>query len=115
MNLGTIVEALNLVVKSGGDRMEVEVRGGYVGDLLSDVMANAQKGGVWLTIQSHQNIVAVAALRELAAIVLVNGRAPDEDTKAKAEEEGIPILVSPLSSYALAGKLYGLGIGRIEE
>jgi len=54
-------------------------------------------------------------LRELSAIVLVNGRVPDEETKARAEAEGIPLLLSPLSSYSLAGKLYGMGIGRIEE
>jgi len=115
VKVGEIQNYLNLELAAGARGLEKEISAGYCGDLLSDVMANAKKGGVWLTIQSHQNIVAVAALRELAAIVLVNGRAPDEDTKAKAEEEGIPILVSPLSSYALGGKLYGLGIGRIEE
>ena len=115
MKVGAIQNYLNLQVAAGARGLERDVTTGYCGDLLSDVMAHGKKGGVWLTIQSHQNIVAVAALRELAAIVLVNGRAPDEETKAKAEAEGIPILLSPLSSYALAGKLYGLGIGRIEE
>jgi predicted transcriptional regulator len=92
----------------GGDR---EVTGGYCGDLLSDVMANSPKGSVWLTIQSHHNIVAVAVLKELAAIILVNGRSPDEETKARAEDEGIPILRSDLSAYELAGRLYEAQIG----
>ena len=78
-----------------------------------DVMANADKGSVWLTIQGHQNIVAVGVLKELAAIILVNGRVPDEDTKTKAEEEGIPILLSALPAYQLAGRLYAAGIGKI--
>jgi hypothetical protein len=77
-------------------------------------MANATQGALWLTIQSHQNIVAVAVLKELAAIILVNGRLPDEETKVKAEDEGIPILLSPLPAYQLAGRLYELGIGRTE-
>ena len=115
MKVREIQNYLNLQVASGAGGLEREVSAGYCGDLLSDVMANAQKGGVWLTIQSHQNIIAVAVLRELAAIVLVNGRVPDEETKARAEAEGIPLLLSPLSSYSLAGKLYGMGIGRIEE
>jgi predicted transcriptional regulator len=106
---------LNLQVAAGARGLDREVADGYCGDLLSDVMAHAKKGEVWLTVQSHQNIVAVAVLRELAAIILVGGRAPDEETKAKAEAEGIPILLSPLSSYSLAGKLYALGVGRIEE
>ena len=115
MKVGEMQNCLSFQVAAGGRGLEREISAGYCGDLLSDVMANAQKGSVWITIQSHQNIVAVAILRELAAIVLVNGRAPDEETKAKADAEGIPILLSPLSSYSLAGKLYGLGIGRIEE
>lgn len=115
MKVREIQDYLNLQVAAGAKGLDKEVAAGYCGDLLSDVMANAQKGGVWLTIQSHQNIVAVAVLRELSAIVLVNGRVPDEETKARAEAEGIPLLLSPLSSYSLAGKLYGMGIGRIEE
>jgi hypothetical protein len=69
---------------------------------------------VWITIQSHQNIVAVAVLRELAAIILVNGRTPDEETKVKAGAEGIPVLVTSLPAYRVVGRLHELGIGRQE-
>jgi predicted transcriptional regulator len=103
---------LKMELVGGNKGLDREVLGGYCGDLLSDVMANAPQGSVWLTIQSHQNVIAVAVLRELAAVVLANGRRPDEDTRKKAEEEGIPLLVSPLSSYELAGRLRELGIGR---
>jgi len=113
MKVREIQKALNLEIAAGARGLDGDISGGYCGDLLSDVMANAQKGGIWLTIQSHQNVVAVAVLRELAAIVFVNGRVPDEETKTKAETEGIPLLLSSGSSYALAGKLYALGIGRI--
>ena len=65
-------------------------------DLLSDVMANAQDGDVWVTLQKHVNIVAVAQLKNLAAIVVVNGREPDADTRARAAEHGVAIVVTPL-------------------
>lgn len=115
MNVRGIRDLFHLEVATGESGLDREVKGGYCGDLLSDVMANAADGDVWLTVQSHQNIVAVAVLRELAAIILVNGRLPDEDTRAKAEDEGIPILLSPLAAYELAGKLYQGGIGKTEE
>jgi predicted transcriptional regulator len=115
MNVEEIQEKLELETLAGKKGLDKEVSGGYCGDLLSDVMAGAEAGSLWFTVQSHQNIVAVAVLRELAGIVLVNGRAPDDDTKAKAEDEGIPILVSRSPAYHLAGRLYELGIGRIEE
>ena len=108
-----ILKRLELSAATGETGLDREAGAGYCGDLLSDVMANSKKGALWLTIQSHQNVVAVAVLRELAAIILVNGRLPEEETRTKAAGEGIPILLSPLSAYDLAGKLYEIGIGRI--
>jgi len=105
---------LNLELKAGEKGLEKEILGGYCGDLLSDVMANSPQGAVWLTVQSHQNIIAVAVLREHAAIVLVNGRKPDEDTKKKADEESVPLFVTSLSAYELAGRLREFGIGRVQ-
>jgi predicted transcriptional regulator len=73
-------------------------------------MANSSGGEIWLTIQSHQNILAVAVLKDLSAIILVNGHQPDDETKKKAEDEGIPILLSKSDSYQLAGELYSSGV-----
>jgi predicted transcriptional regulator len=115
VNVREIQDRFHLDVATGEIGLDREVKGGYCGDLLSDVMANAMEGQVWLTIQSHQNIVAVAVLREIAAIILVNGHLPDEDTKAKAKEEGLPILLSPLTAFHLAGQMYDTGIGKPVE
>ena len=114
MKVREIQERFALSVACGERGLDREVVGGYCGDLLSDVMAHAPKGGIWMTIQSHQNILAVAVLRELAAIVLVNGRTPDQETAKRADEEGIPILVHQGGSFDLAGRLYENGIGRVE-
>jgi predicted transcriptional regulator len=84
------------------------VQGGYVGDLLSDVIANSKQGDIWITRQSHQNIIAVAALREHAGIILALGAKPGADTLNKAEREGIPVLTTGLSSFAVAGMIYNL-------
>jgi predicted transcriptional regulator len=110
MKLNEIVEKLELEVKTGGNNLNVEVVRGYSSDLLSDVMANAQEGDIWITMQTHQNIVAVAVLKTLAAIILVNNRNPDDETTKKAKDENLPILTSNLSTFELIGKLYQLGI-----
>jgi hypothetical protein len=106
MNLETIVQALQLRVKSGGDRLAVEVRGGYVGDLLSDVMANSREGDLWITRQIHQNIVAVASLKDLAGIILVRGAEPAADTLEKAVRENIPLFMADLPAFEMAGRIY---------
>jgi hypothetical protein len=112
MKVRDIQAAFNLEVAAGTRGLDREVIGGYCGDLLSDVIANASSGSIWLTIQAHQNILAVAVLKDLAAIVLVNGHTPDEATKAKAEEEGIPLLLSSASAYRLAGEFFSAGINQ---
>ena len=110
MTLFEIVRELGLKVKSASDRLDRPVKGGYAGDLLSDVMANGEADHLWITMQIHSNVVAVASLKELAGILLINGREPAEETIKKAEEEGIPILISDLSAFEVVGRLYGLGI-----
>ncbi len=112
MNVKEMVEHFGLQPATGKKGLEREVKAGYCGDLLSEIMANAPPGCVWLTVQGHQNIVAVAVLREMAAVVLTGGRAPDEETVRKAEQEGIPILTGPHSAYDLAGRLYAAGVGK---
>jgi predicted transcriptional regulator len=82
---------------------------------LSDVIAGAKEGDLWITLQIHQNIIAVAFLNNLAGIVIVGGREPDAETLKKAEEQGVPVLVSPKPAYELAGRLYGMGIRRESE
>ena len=111
MKLQSVVKELGLKVRTGADRLDVEVTGGYVGDLLSDVIANGREGNVWITRQIHQNIVAVATLKELAGIVIVAGNEPAEDTQRKAAQEGIPVLVSDLPCFETAGRIYRLIAG----
>ena len=99
---------LGVLAESGG--LEREITGGYSSDLLSDEIAHSQAGDVWITLQTHRNIIAVATLKELAAIVLVSGRTPDADTLVKAREEKAVILSSRLPAFELIGQLYQLGI-----
>lgn len=110
MKLLDIVNSLSLEIRTPGADLSRDVTGGYVSDLLSDVIGNARDGSVWVTLQSHLNIVAVASLKGLSGIILVNNRVPEEDTLRKASEEGVPIMTSPLSAFELVGRLYSLGL-----
>lgn len=110
MNLNDLVKEFGLEVKTGSGNLDREVTSGYASDLLSDVLAHAEEGTLWVTLHIHQNIVAVASHKDLAAIILVQSRQPEEDAIAKAEEESIPILVSDLSTFELVGKLYKAGL-----
>lgn len=108
MKVKEIIEKLQLTVLSGQKNLDAEVTGGYTSDLLSDVIANSKEGDLWITLQIHQNTIAVAKLKDLAGIILVNNREPDEDTLKKAEEENVPILCSNDMAFDVSGKLYEL-------
>ncbi len=87
-----------------------QVTGIFTGDLLSWVMGHAQPGDMWVTVQAHANIVAVASLRELAGIVIAHGSEIDAETLKSACEEGIPVLISSQSSADCVKTLAGYGL-----
>ncbi len=105
MTLDFFIEKLDLKCKCCWENLKKEITGGYVGDLLSDVMANSKKGDLWITRQVHQNIVAVASLKEHAGIIIVQDASPEKETLEKAQDEGIPIILSSLPAFELVGKI----------
>jgi len=104
------VQRLQLEVRAGGSALTNEVRGGYASDLISDVIAHGREGDLWVTLQTHQNTVAVASMKALAGVVLVNGREPEAETLQKAGEENVPLLLSSLPAFELIGRLYNMGL-----
>lgn len=108
MKVADLVEKLQMKVFSGQAGINNEVTGGYVSDLLSDVMGNISEGEVWITLQTHQNVLAIASLKDVAAVVLVKGRAPEQETIVHSNEEGVPVLGTEMETFECAGKLYAL-------
>jgi predicted transcriptional regulator len=110
MKVKELIQKLNLELTSTSTALDAEVQYAYASDILSDVMSHAKDGSVWITLQTHRNIVSVAELKSFAGIILIGGRKPDDETLKKANEENIPILSTKLSTFEIVGKLYELGI-----
>ena len=110
MKLKELAEQLGWELKTQNVPVEAEVRTGYASDLLSDVLANSIEGDLWVTRQTHLNIVAIAVMRDLSGILLVNGAQPEPDTVEKAAEKMVPIFRTPLPTFEIVGRLYQLGI-----
>jgi DRTGG domain len=111
MNLQQIIDRLDLtVLTESHDFAGISPTGGYSSDLLSCVMAGARKGHLWITLQAHLNIVAVAALNEVAAIIITENAQPEAASIAKANQQGIVLLSTPRSTYEVNGMLWESGI-----
>lgn len=106
-----VVTALSLEVVAGRERLDRQVTGGYASDLLSCVMARALPGNAWVTLQAHMNVVAVAALLDLACVIITEGVRPEADILAKADERGVAVLLSADTTFAVVSALARLGLG----
>jgi len=109
MKLKEIIERCNFRVFTPEVNFEdIDITGGYTSDLLSDVMAACEAGSIWVTIQRHLNIVAVAKLKEIPAILITRGLVPEKSTIEKAQAEGVVLLGTGLNSFEATGKIYCL-------
>lgn len=86
---------------------EREIRGAYVGDLLSWVMGRAQADNAWITIMSNINVIAVASLADTACVILAEGVTLDDEVKTAAEQKDINVLTSQKPAFETAELLFG--------
>ena len=111
MTLQELITTLNLtVITPYRDFNAVTPQGGYASDLLSCVIAGAQPGNIWVTLQAHMNVVAVAALRDVSAVILTENAQPETTVIEKANEQNVILLGTSEPSYQIVGKLWELGI-----
>ncbi len=111
MNLEKIIDALDLKVLTNQNNLaNITPKSGYCSDLLSCVMAGAESGSLWITLMAHGNIVAVAALLDLAAIIITEDAQPEQETIDQANEKGVIMLSTPKPNYYVVGKLWEMGL-----
>ena len=87
-----------------------EISGVFVSDMLSDVMAGAKSGNLWVTVQTHKSVVPAANLIDVSAVIVTSGKSVPQETVDLATKHNIAVLATDLPSFELIGKLYGLGL-----
>jgi predicted transcriptional regulator len=110
MKLREVVEKLQLEIAAGAENLDCEVTGGCVSDILSDVMAKAPKGSIWVTNHTHQNVIALVFFKRLSGVIIAGGLELEEDALQKAIEKQIPVFKTKLSAFDVVGYLYELGL-----
>ena len=105
--LCAMVKGTDLTPEVSQDR---EVTCGYTCDLLSWVMAHGDEGMAWVTVQTHLNVVAVAALADMDCVILPEGITMEQESLDKANGEGMCVLTSPLTAYEICGRMAAQGV-----
>jgi predicted transcriptional regulator len=115
MNVNELIQIVEGRLYNSSADLTREIKGGCGADLMSDVLASIQPEAVLLTGLCNPQVVRTAVMADVAAIVLVRGKTPPPETIALAEEEGIPLISSPLGMFALCGRLYSQGMISLEH
>ena len=102
-----VIEALKAEIAAEGD-LARQIKGCHVSDLLSDVLSKNHEGDLWITQHTHSNIVAVASVKGIAAVVVVDGNIVPDDTLEKARAEGVTIARCQLSAFEAAGAVFNI-------
>ena len=108
MKLTELITKLSLTVFTPKLNDDPEITEGYTGDLFSDVMGSVNEGSIWITLQTHRNVAAIASLKEVAAILLVKGLKPDHDMLNYSIKEGVTIVGTSDDAFHITGKIYSL-------
>jgi serine kinase of HPr protein (carbohydrate metabolism regulator) len=108
MTVAQLVEKLGLEVLTGNTNMDREVKTGYTSDLLSDAIAGIGDDAVWITIQRHINVLGVAKLKDVSAIIIPRNLQLEKNVTDKAQEEHIAILRCPQSAFEISALVYNV-------
>lgn len=110
MNLHNVAKILDLTVIAGNESLKRKVRTGYVSDLFIDVLSNSNHGDLWITARIYHSIVAIALFKGHVGIIVVGGNRPDVETINRAREKDLPLFMTPLPAFEVAGKLFAMGV-----
>ena len=108
MTTKELIENLGLKQLSQFEHRDID--GVFISDMLSDVMAGAKSGNLWLTVQTHKNIVPAANLVDASAVIITSGKKVPDETIDLANQHNIAVLWTELPTFELVGKLYALGV-----
>jgi predicted transcriptional regulator len=110
LKLREVKDILNADVIVGEDKLDIEVQTAFGADLMSDVLAFAKAGSMLLTGLTNTQVVRIANVLDIAAIILVRGKKLSTEAISLATDLHIPILTTKYILFETAGRLYAKGI-----
>ena len=87
-----------------------EIKTACGSDMMSDVLAFVKDQSVLLTGLVNPQVVRTAEMMDMACIVFVRGKVPDDSIIRLAEQRGITLLKTRYRMFTACGRLYANGL-----
>jgi predicted transcriptional regulator len=105
MILSEVIQIVEGKLLTPNANPELEVKGGFAGDLMSDVLASIMPESLLITGLSNPQVVRTAMIADVRAIIFARGKSLSPETIQLAIEEKIPVISSKLGIYEISGRL----------
>ncbi|MCS7221427.1 MAG: DRTGG domain-containing protein [Anaerolineae bacterium] len=115
MRLEELIKIIDGEVLTKDNDLSKEIKGGFGADLMSDVLASIQPNAVLLTGLCNPQVVRTAQMADVAAIVLVRGKKPPQETIDLANQERIPLISTACGMFEACGRLHRAGLPSLEK
>lgn len=115
MKIKEILEISEGKLLTSKSDLDVEAKGAFAADLMSDVLASIQPDAVLLTGLCNPQVVRTALIADVKAVIFVRGKDPVVETIELADQENIPLISSPFGLYELSGRLFQAGLATLEK
>ncbi len=115
MDVSELIGVVNGKLLNPNADLTREIKGGCGADLMSDVLASIQPEAVLLTGLCNPQVIRTAQMADVAAIVIVRGKNPPQETIDLANQEKIALISSPYGMFELCGRLYQGGLASLER
>ena len=110
MTIGDVKSILDARVLIGDNRMEEHVDTACGSDLMSDVLAFVKDKTVLITGLINPHVVRTSEMLDITCIVFSRGKLPGPDILEEAEECGITVMATEMTTYTACGELYLHGL-----
>ena len=110
MTIREVLEIVDGKVLVGENRLDEPVDTACGSDLMSDVLAFVKEKTVLITGLINPHVVRTSEMLDITCIVFSRGKMPSEEILEMADEIGITVISSPLTTYTACGELYVHGL-----
>ena len=104
-----IIDILEGEIICEGD-LNQEIKTACGSDMMSDVLAFVKDQSVLLTGLVNPQVVRTAEMMDMACIVFVRGKVPDDSIIRLSEQRGITLLNTRFRMFTACGMLYANGL-----